>query len=128
MKTTTEKNQMNHPRVASRAEWLAARLELLKEEKELTRRSDEVAGKELFFTNGSSLMVVDVTAGSTFDFALPRKLCDVPQSTQVWDIAPDGKQFLVRVIQAQQITLPRLEGATEWFEDVKGKIAGNKNY
>ena len=45
MKTETEKNQMNHPRVASRAEWLAARLELLKAEKELTRRSDELARK-----------------------------------------------------------------------------------
>ncbi len=43
MKTKTEKNQMNHPAVASRAEWLAARLELLEEEKELTRRSDELA-------------------------------------------------------------------------------------
>src|SRR5437763_5242680 len=43
MKTKTEKNQMNHPRVVSRAEWLAARLELLKAEKELTRRSDELA-------------------------------------------------------------------------------------
>src|SRR5207245_7181038 len=43
MKTKTEKNQMNHPRVVSRAEWLAARLDLLKVEKELTRRSDELA-------------------------------------------------------------------------------------
>jgi predicted dithiol-disulfide oxidoreductase (DUF899 family) len=34
---------MNHPRVVSRAEWLAARLDLLKAEKELTRRSDELA-------------------------------------------------------------------------------------
>src|SRR5213082_1156467 len=45
MKTETEKNQMNHPRVASRAEWLAARVELLKAEKDLTRRSDELARK-----------------------------------------------------------------------------------
>jgi predicted dithiol-disulfide oxidoreductase (DUF899 family) len=43
MKTKTEQNQMNHPRVVSRAEWLSARLELLEAEKELTRRSDELA-------------------------------------------------------------------------------------
>src|SRR5437879_2388126 len=43
MKTETAKNEMNHPRVVSRAEWLAARFDLLKEEKELTRRSDELA-------------------------------------------------------------------------------------
>src|SRR5438105_174781 len=34
---------MKHPAVVSRAQWLAARLELLKAEKELTHRSDEVA-------------------------------------------------------------------------------------
>ena len=34
---------MNHPKVASPDQWLAARLVLLKEEKELTRRSDELA-------------------------------------------------------------------------------------
>jgi predicted dithiol-disulfide oxidoreductase (DUF899 family) len=43
MKTETEKNQTIHPRVVSRDQWLAARLGLLKEEKELTRRSDELA-------------------------------------------------------------------------------------
>ena len=45
MKTETEKSPINPPRVGSRAEWLAARLKLLEAEKELTRRSDEVARK-----------------------------------------------------------------------------------
>ncbi len=35
---------MSH-QIASREEWLAPRLALLKEEKELTRRSDELARK-----------------------------------------------------------------------------------
>src|SRR5258706_1515387 len=34
---------MTKPLTGTRKEWLAARVELLKEEKELTRRSDEVA-------------------------------------------------------------------------------------
>ena len=38
---------MNHPKVVSRAEWLSARLELLKAEKELTRRGDAVAKQRL---------------------------------------------------------------------------------
>ncbi len=84
-------------------------------------------GKELFFTNGSSLMVVEVTAGSTFDFSVPRKLFDIPPSTDVWDIAPDGQRFLVRVLQSPQVTLPRLEVVTEWFEEVKEKTAARKN-
>jgi predicted dithiol-disulfide oxidoreductase (DUF899 family) len=36
---------MNEPRVGTREEWLAARTALLAEEKELTRRSDELARK-----------------------------------------------------------------------------------
>ncbi len=43
MKTETANNQMNVPRVGSRAEWLAARRKLLEAEKELTRQSDELA-------------------------------------------------------------------------------------
>jgi predicted dithiol-disulfide oxidoreductase (DUF899 family) len=40
-----KENNMNHRKAASRAEWMAARLELLKDEKELTRWSDELAKK-----------------------------------------------------------------------------------
>ncbi len=38
-------NTDNEPRIGSREQWLAARLRLLAEEKELTRRSDELARK-----------------------------------------------------------------------------------
>jgi predicted dithiol-disulfide oxidoreductase (DUF899 family) len=37
------KSTIEHPKVVSREEWLAARLELLEAEKEFTRRSDELA-------------------------------------------------------------------------------------
>ncbi len=84
-------------------------------------------GKELFFTNGSSLMVVTVSAGSAFDFSVPRKLCDIPPSALVWDVTPDGKRFLVRVTQVQAMTLSRLEVVTEWFERVRDKIVATKN-
>jgi predicted dithiol-disulfide oxidoreductase (DUF899 family) len=43
MEPKTEKNQMNHPRVVSAAEWLVARKDLLTREKELTRLRDEVS-------------------------------------------------------------------------------------
>jgi len=45
LKPKQRENKMNHPRVVSRDEWLAVRLELLKAEKDLTRRSDELARK-----------------------------------------------------------------------------------
>ena len=51
MKTKTEKNQMNHPRVASRAEWLAARLKLLKAEKIGTKQGAFFAADSAAPTN-----------------------------------------------------------------------------
>jgi serine/threonine-protein kinase len=84
-------------------------------------------GKELFYLNGTSLMVVDVRTATAFDYTVPRKLCDVPANVTIQDISLDGKQFLVIIIRNQQSTLPRLEVVTEWFEKVKTTFAGNKN-
>ena len=84
-------------------------------------------GKELFYFNGSSLMAVNVFATNTFDFSVPRKVCEIPPTVQLWDISPDGQRFLAIVTKARQLTFPRLEGVTEWFEVMKAKCAGNKN-
>jgi serine/threonine protein kinase len=63
-------------------------------------------GKELFyFSPGGKLMVADVTEGTTIKASVPRTLFQVPVaqiahnavSAQVfgWDVAPDGKRFLI---------------------------------
>jgi len=54
-------NSFENPTIASREQWLEARLKLLKEEKELTRRSDELARKR------QSLPWVRVTKQYRFD-------------------------------------------------------------
>jgi predicted dithiol-disulfide oxidoreductase (DUF899 family) len=66
---------MTQPTVATREQWLAARLELLKAEKELTRRSDEVARQRQalpwvrvdkqyrFDTDNGSATLADLFAG-----------------------------------------------------------------
>ena len=84
-------------------------------------------GKQLFYVNGTALMVVNVLASATFDFSVPRKLCEIPASVALQDISSDGKQFLVNVAQTTRMTLPRLEVVTGWFDLVKSKFTGNKN-
>lgn len=84
-------------------------------------------GKEFFYFNGSSLMVVDVQATTTFDFSVPRKVCEIPPNVNVQDISADGQRFLAIVSRRQQVTLPQLEVVTEWFEVVKSKFTTNKN-
>ena len=82
-------------------------------------------GKELFFVSGTSLMAVQVIAGATFDFSLPRKICEIPANVLLYDISPDGGRFLAIVTNAVQATLPRLEVVTDWFEPVKEKFSGS---
>src|SRR5216684_358668 len=43
MKGESIMSQIEHPKIVSRAEWIAARKELLKKEKELTRQKDTVS-------------------------------------------------------------------------------------
>jgi Tol biopolymer transport system component len=63
-------------------------------------------GKELFyFSSDGKLMAADVTEGRTFNASIPRILFQVPVAqiahnavvSQVfgWDVAPDGKRFLI---------------------------------
>jgi len=51
---------MNNHKTGTHEEWLAARLGLLKEEKELTRRSDELARRrqELPWVRSSGVLVL----------------------------------------------------------------------
>jgi serine/threonine-protein kinase len=83
-------------------------------------------GKELLYGNGTSIMVVDVKAGSTFDFSVPRKLCTVPPNIGVQDISLDGTRFLSLVFPLKRNTVSHLDVVTEWFEVVKSKFAANK--
>jgi serine/threonine-protein kinase len=84
-------------------------------------------GKELYYENAGALMMVDVHAGTTFDFSVPRKVCVVPPNVYPYDISLDGTKFLALINHAKQDTVLRLDVVTEWFEVVKSKFAGTKN-
>jgi Tol biopolymer transport system component len=81
-------------------------------------------GKELFYVNGSSIMVVQITGISTFDFSAPRKLLDLPPDATVADIAPNGQQFVVDVVRSRQVTQSKLTVVLEWFDELKTKASG----
>jgi serine/threonine protein kinase/Tol biopolymer transport system component len=84
-------------------------------------------GKELFYVNGSKVMMVGITGTSTFDFSTPRPLFDLPPGAIIEDVAPDGQRFAAAVSLAQQITQPRLTVVLECFQELKEKFAGAKN-
>ncbi|HTK82091.1 MAG TPA: protein kinase [Bacteroidota bacterium] len=82
-------------------------------------------GRELFYGNGRSFMVVDVKQGTTTEFSVPRKLFTIPQEVSLHDISLDGSQFLSLVHRAKPDSIQRLDVVTEWFEVVKSKFARN---
>lgn len=85
-------------------------------------------GKELLYVNGTTLMSVDVSLTSTFDFSTPKKLCEVPPSTAgPWDISRDGQRMLMVVAPAQQLATTKVNVVLECFDELNEKLSGRKN-
>ena len=65
-------------------------------------------GKELFYLAGQTLMSVPVTLSPTFSMGTPVKLFDTPvqagytNESDIWQVAPDGKRFLMLPPDGQQ--------------------------
>jgi serine/threonine protein kinase/dipeptidyl aminopeptidase/acylaminoacyl peptidase len=77
-------------------------------------------GKELFFRDrGGSPMAVDVSAsGAAFQAGIPKLLFSVPNNDG-WDIAPDGKRFLVVAPPVLQNAQTPLTVVLNWQADLK---------
>jgi Tol biopolymer transport system component len=84
-------------------------------------------GKELFYLSAGTIMSVSILPGEAFDFSLPRKLCDVPPSVVVHDVAADGKRFLAALRQDQVTTTGSLQVVTDWFDVIQGRSGTQGN-
>jgi serine/threonine-protein kinase len=84
-------------------------------------------GKELFYVSGKDLMAVTIVPGETFDFSLPRKLCEIPAQVILHDVSLDGTKFLVVRRQDQVTTIQALQVVTGWFDLVRSKITATIN-
>ncbi len=53
-------------------------------------------GKELFYLSSDGFaMAVDVTTSGVFQAGIPKQLFKVPPGVLFWDVAPDGKRFVM---------------------------------
>ena len=64
-------------------------------------------------------MVVDVQTSPTFRPGQPRALFEL--RTANWDVAPDGKRFLVVKAPETADGEARLEAVVNWFEELRQK-------
>ena len=74
-------------------------------------------GRELFYRNGGKLMVVRTEPGASFHGSAPTTLFDKPYLSG-FDIAPDGKHFLMLRIAAQEAPA-ELRVVVNWLEELR---------
>jgi predicted dithiol-disulfide oxidoreductase (DUF899 family) len=96
----TKEDPMSLPRIATRDEWLAARTELLKEEKDLTQRRDEINTKR------RELTMVPIEQDYVFD-------------------GPDGEARLIDLFEGRrQLIIYHFMFHPEWDEGCSSCTAG----
>jgi len=81
-------------------------------------------GKELFFRNGSRMMVADVKSSPAFSAGAPRVLFEGPFAVDLagdidYDVAPDGKHFLMMLVA--RASQPRLRVHTQWAPEAPAR-------
>jgi dipeptidyl aminopeptidase/acylaminoacyl peptidase len=83
------------------------------------------SGRELFYwtPTRSALMAADIQATSVFRAGLPHEVFKM-FSGSTWDVAPDGKRFLVELFATG--TSLRLETVVNWFDELRRRVPAGK--
>jgi Tol biopolymer transport system component len=77
-------------------------------------------GRELFFRNGAKLVAVDVETGATFHVGAAHVLFEKASSD--YDVAPDGKRFLMLKPTAAVGDSGELHVIVNWFDDLRQRV------
>jgi serine/threonine-protein kinase len=77
-------------------------------------------GRELFFRSGAKLMAVDVETGAAFRAGVPRMLFQKASSD--YDVAPDGRRFLMLKPAAAAAESSDLHVILNWFDDLRRRV------
>jgi len=77
-------------------------------------------GRELFFRSGSKLMAVDVETGAVFRAGTPRMLFEKASSD--YDVAPDGRRFIMLKPAATAADTSELHVILNWFDDLRRRV------
>jgi Tol biopolymer transport system component len=83
-------------------------------------------GREIFYLDPAKnqVMAVDILAGPALRAGQPHALFE--QRTQDWDVAPDGKRFLVRRVPQTEPDRAKLQVVVNWFEELRLKAPVGK--
>ena len=86
-------------------------------------------GRELFYRNGSKMMVVDVAVQPSFAAGKPRLLFEAqqylpsPATSPNYDVSADGQRFLMlKSSEAGEAALTQINVVQNWFEELKRRV------
>jgi serine/threonine-protein kinase len=85
-------------------------------------------GRELFYMGNRPegyLTGVDVQPGAELHLGLPHAIVKMAFGT-TWDPAPDGKRFLIEQTQGTEQAGQRMEGVSDWFEELRRRVPRKK--
>ena len=78
------------------------------------------SGKEIYFTQGSTIYSVTVHPGSVFDFSAPQRVLDLPpEGAFLSGISPDGKRFVMVAYPFKDLGTSEFTLVTDWFDQLK---------
>ncbi|HDH03039.1 MAG TPA: serine/threonine-protein kinase, partial [Actinobacteria bacterium] len=83
------------------------------------------ATNELFFVNGDTIMVTKVRTGNLFEREVPRALFVSSEKFRTWDVASDGKRFLMAVRNPDALSR-EVHVVLNWLEVLREKSAGQR--
>jgi Tol biopolymer transport system component len=85
-------------------------------------------GRELFYRSGDKMMAVEIATHPNFVAGKPRMLFEgpylaTPQTSPYYDVAPDGRRFLMLKPTGQAQTAPtQINVVLNWFEELKRRV------
>ena len=84
-------------------------------------------GKEMFYVSGQRVMAAAISTSPIFSAGIPQVLFSAPLYTASntisphdWDLAPDGKRFLINTISGEGSSIP-ITIVVDWSGGLKGK-------
>ena len=79
--------------------------------------------RELFFRSGTKIMAVDIQTSPTFRAGTPKTLFETARGTNDFDVAPDGRRFLmIKQPEAQPGRQNDLRIVLNWFEELRRRV------
>jgi len=83
--------------------------------------------RELFYRNGSKMMIVDLTTQPSFRAAKPRILFEGRYAADTlarrsYGVTPDGQNFVMLKPSEQELSATQINVVLNWFEDLKRRV------